>query len=176
MGVSHPAIRLEVLKSFQQHDFKSCLDLGCGIGEYAVDMRKYFGKGVLLYGIDGYFPYLCKDNCRKYDVTINADVFDFVEQRINIPVDCVLCMDVLEHFPREKALVLSAWLLAQPFAFMSTPLFDFPQGIVEGNGLERHQCWFERSELEKLGWLPLAGIEFPEAGTGNWIGGFKNHA
>jgi SAM-dependent methyltransferase len=173
MGVSQVALHEPVLKSFRDHGFKSMLDLGCGIGQYAVAFRTYLPHDIKLYGVDGYFPYLCKDFCRKYDVVIKADVFDFVESKIIVPVDCVLCMDVVEHFERPQALRLLQWLMNQPFAYMSTPLFDFEQGMVDGNVLETHRTWFSREELEAFGWLPLAGVEYDERG---WVGAFKNHA
>jgi 2-polyprenyl-3-methyl-5-hydroxy-6-metoxy-1,4-benzoquinol methylase len=155
-----------------KRQLSSVLDLGCGVGMYARDIRKVLPPEVTLYGVDGYWPYLNSELAPLYDVRINASIFDFVDGRITIPVDCVICMDVIEHCDRAQALRLSDWLLKQPMAYLSTPLFDFQQGAVGGNSLECHRTWFSMEELQEMGWLPIVKIEWDKRG---WIGAFKSH-
>ena len=173
MPDSCAGIRRYVTLSLQDTRPKTILDLGCGIGMYAEMIRRYLPDYTKLYGLDGYMPYLAHDGCRKYDVLIRSDVFDVVEGRINIPVDCVLCMDVVEHFEREKAKRLLDWLIKQPLAYMSTPLFWFEQDPSNGNAMETHRCFFTFEDIVQMGWHPIAKVRWDARG---WIGGFKNRA
>jgi SAM-dependent methyltransferase len=171
MGDGHPAIMRYVLLSLQQHGARSVLDLGCGRGQYGPMVKRYLGRDTRTIGVDGYLPYLAGDDARTYDVLVRGDLFDFVDGRIAAPADAVLCMDVIEHFDREKAKRLSGWLIAQPLAYLSTPLFWLEQDAAAGNALEKHQSWFTFDELVGMGWLPLAKVRWDARG---WIGAFKS--
>ena len=171
MPTSCAANRRFVTLSLQETRPNSILDLGCGRGDYGYMIRRYLPDRVKLYGLDGYMPYLVSDFCRKYDILVRADLFDLVDGRISIPVDCVLCMDVIEHLEKDKAMRLSEWLLKQPLSYMSTPLFWFEQDPSYGNDLEKHKCHFTFDELVAMGWKPLAKVRWDSRG---WIGAFKN--
>lgn len=171
MPTSCAGNRRYVTVSLQQKCPERILDLGCGVGEYARMIRRYLPDRVKLYGLDAYMPYLAQRECEKYDALIRGDIFDVVEGRIIIPVDCVLAMDVIEHFERDKAKRLSDWLLAQPLAYMSTPLFWFEQDPSNGNELERHRSGFSFEEIMSWGWIPLAKVRWDERG---WVGSFKS--
>jgi hypothetical protein len=173
VGTSCAGIRRFVLASMQNFNPKSVLDLGCGIGAYAMMMRKYLHPDTWIVGADGYFPYLTSEPGKLYNVQVRASVFDFVEGRISIPTDCVLCMDVIEHFERDKAKRLSDWLMKRPLAYLSTPLFWFEQDAQHGNELERHRSGFTFEEVTGMGWRPIAKVRWDQRG---WIGCFKNVA
>ena len=170
-GVSTPGIRRFVVASLQRDHPQSILDLGCGVGLYGYMIRKFVMPAPYLVGMDAWQPYLETGYCSLYDELICADVFDVVNGKSDVHFDTVLCMDVLEHFERGRARALSDWLLEQPRAYMSTPLFDFPQDAVEGNEYERHRSHYEMDELVGWGWRPLAKVRYQDD---YWIGAFKN--
>lgn len=172
MGDGHPAVMRYVILSLQQHGVRSVIDLGCGRGQYGPMLKRYLGRDTRIIGVDAYFSYLASDDARIYDVLVRGDLFDFVDGRLPMPqVDAVLCMDVIEHFDREKAKRLSAWLLAQPLAYLSTPLFWLEQDASAGNVLEKHLSWFTFDELVGWGWKPLAKVRWDGRG---YIGVFKS--
>lgn len=171
VGVSCAGMRRFILASLQNFNPKSILDLGCGIGAYGWMIRRYLKADTWLVGADGYFPYLTTEYPRLYNVLVKADVFDFVEGRVSIPTECVMCMDVIEHFESDKAKRLSDWLLGQKLAYLSTPLFWFEQDAQHGNELEKHRTGFSFEEVVGMGWKPIAKVRWDERG---WIGGFKN--
>lgn len=174
VGVSCAGTRRFVLASMQtkMQQIHSILDLGCGVGMYGMMVRNYMPPSCRLIGVDGYLPYLESEYPRKYyNSLIWADLFEVVEGRISVEQDCVLCMDVIEHFEKDRARRLSDWLLKQPLAYLSTPLFWFEQDAVRGNELEKHRSGFFFEELTSWGWKPLAKVRWDARG---WIGSFKN--
>ena len=52
---------------------------------------------------------------------------------------------------------------------ISTPLFDYEQGVVEGNKLEIHRCFFTEKEINDLGYRTLFKVKYDERGD---IGAF----
>lgn len=170
-GVSEPIIRRFVLASLQRDRPRSVLDLGCGVGVYGRLMRMHLYPCPYLIGVDAWQPYLESDFASLYDELICANLFDVVNGKRRLWYECVLCMDVVEHFERGAARALLDWLLEQPLAYMSTPLFDYPQGAVGGNEMERHRCYFTMDELVSMGWPPLGKVEIAKD---KWIGVFRN--
>jgi len=171
MGVSCAEVRGYMMKSLQHVRPKSILDLGCGVGLYGQAIRRALGPTVRLYGVDGFLPFLAGKLAGVYDILVKAQIGEFVAGTVSIKADCVMCMDVVEHFEKPAALELLGWLLKQPLAYMSTPMFEYEQGAVGGNELERHRCWFEFDELVSMGWKPLVKVQWDERG---WIGAFNN--
>jgi len=163
--------RRKVIADIKGRGFRNILDLGCGTGMYGWMARRYLDSGVRWYGVDGYMPYLAGNEARAYDVLVKADVFDIVDGRISIACDCVLCMDVIEHFKEPDAKRLSEWLMKQPFAYMSTPLFWLEQDPSYGNDLERHQCWFGEKELAGMGWIEINRVLWDDRG---YVGAFRS--
>jgi 2-polyprenyl-3-methyl-5-hydroxy-6-metoxy-1,4-benzoquinol methylase len=149
------------------------VDLGCGVGLYGEMIRERFLQRVLLTAVDGYEPYIKHQRVRYcYDYRVLADVFAVVEGRVRLrPFDCVLCMDVVEHFEKGRALLLLDWLMSNPVAYISTPMFEYEQGDENGNPLERHQCFFTEKELTALGWVL---VKKKAVGREKEIGAFRN--
>ena len=125
-----------------------------------------------LIGVDAWLPYLEAEPCKCYDELIWADLFDVVRGKLDICFDCVLCMDVIEHLDKKEGRVLSDWLLKQPLAYLSTPLFPFRQGAVDGNRYECHLSYYDLPELVEMGWKPIVKVQWD--GTDRWMGAFKN--
>lgn len=136
-------------------------------------IRRYVAPQPYLIGVDGWAPYFESIHCAMYDELICSDIIEFVKHDIDIWVDTVLCMDVLEHFERDEAKLLSDWLLEQPRAYMSTPMWDFKQGAVGGNEREQHRSHFEFDELVEWGWTPIAKVRWGDQDR-KWIGAFRN--
>lgn len=151
---------------------QSVLDLGCGVGAYGGMMRMYVYPTPYLVGVDGWREYLRSTFCRLYDELYEADVFDVVDGRLRVDFDTVLCMDVIEHFEMDEARRLSDWLLAQPRAYLSTPLWDYKQGAVGGNEGERHRSHFTFEGLIGWGWRPVARVQWGR--EDKWLGAFRN--
>lgn len=175
-GISHAGLHLSVIRDMRgklRRKDAHVVDLGCGTGAYGELIRERFMPRIFLTAVDGYAPHLRHLRVRTcYNARITADVFDVVEGRVALhPIDCVLCMDVIEHFEKSKALDLLKWLKNQRLCYVSTPLFDFQQGEEYGNKLERHLCFFTEAELLSLGWVPVKKIP---VGRGKEMGAFRN--
>jgi SAM-dependent methyltransferase len=127
-------------------------DVGCGIGAYGALLR-LSDPTIEVIGIDGYLPYLLQQGVREfYAVAIHAPIERVIDGTIRVDADLTMCVDVVEHFPKETALRL----LALPGRMVvGTPLFDYRQGPVEGNVFEEHKCWFTAAELNALGFKTL---------------------
>ncbi len=174
LGISNPALWRLVAEDLRKRlrGLSSILDLGCGTGVYGEFVRGYLPAYVFLAGVDGYGPCLEHPRIKRfYSMTARADVFDVVEGRCQVPTDCVLCMDVVEHLEKPKALRLLEWLRARRLAYVSTPLFWFPQDALQGNELERHRCWFDEWELNRLGWRTVVRAPIDQRGD---AGAFRN--
>ena len=135
------------------------VDLGCGRGFYGMVIRQNFGN-VKLIGVDIWPPYL-EEARGRYDELVRADIRDYVKQMGF--VDVALMMDVIEHFEKEEGLRLLGELRRRAgHIFVSTPLFPYPQGPLEGNPYEEHKSYWSREEMESLGFRTIY--------TGNVVG------
>jgi len=153
-GVSSPEIRAWVcdyiVKTIKP---RTVFDLGCGIGVYGAQLDK-LQSDIRLIGLDVFLPYLLQDLVREhYAVQIHAHIESVINQEININADLMICMDVIEHFPKG----IAALILKMPgHMIVSTPLFDYYQLAVGGNTYEEHKCWFTEKELnEEYGFTTL---------------------
>lgn len=174
VGVSCSAARRPVVADIQKRieGIEAILDLGCGVGAYGRVIRSYLPRRIRLYGVDGYLPYLYTENPRRfYTALLWANVLELIEGNIRLPVDCVLCMDVIEHFEQAMAMKILAWLHRQKLAYISTPLFWMEQDALGGNELERHKCNFTEAELNHLGWWTLGRFKWDQRGD---VGAFRN--
>lgn len=171
-GVSSGYTRRIIIASLQRDRPQTVLDLGCGVGAYGALIRRYVYPSPYLIGVDGWQPYLGSEMCRLYDELICTDIADVVDRKLRLRFDTVLCMDVIEHFEMGDARRLSDWLLVQPVAYLSTPLWNFKQGAVDGNERERHRSHFSFEQLIGWGWYPIAKVRWGR--EDKWIGAFRN--
>ena len=143
------------------------LDLGCGSGAYG-QVLKTENPELEIIGVDGCFKYLTSVFCLKsYSARIHMDIVDFLNSSIEVKQDLTLCMDVIEHFEKDEA-----WGLLENLPtplIISTPLYDYPQGTVEGNPLEEHKCFFTEDELISLGFDKLYSYTYDEGDIGAFI-------
>lgn len=166
IGVSYVGIRKPICDYIvKELRPKVVLDLGCGSGAYGYDL-KMRDPSITMIGLDGHFRYLTSHHCLNcYDIKIHASIDQYFEYLYAFH-DVALCMDVVEHMEKEKAIEF----LDQFHGIISTPLFWFEQGPVEGNEFEIHKCWFTEEELNDLGYVTLFKVDYDERGQ---IGAFE---
>jgi len=174
-GRSHLSLHEPVVRDLRRHlgGIRTVLDLGCGIGMYGelIRTRVVFPKDLFLIGVDANMEYMRNPRLAAYyNRRMLADLFEVIEGQLALPIDCVLCMDVVEHFERPKALRLLDWLHDRPLAYISTPLFWYEQsgpGVPEA---EQHRSFFTERELLGLGWKSVAKV----AENRGELGAFRN--
>ena len=175
VGVSSPEIRNKVVPYVLNLKPKTVFDLGMGSGLYGVALRA-FDPEIRMIGLDGWLPYFQTEFVQYYTARIHASIEAVMYGMFPMWGDIVLCMDVIEHFEKQTAVKLLVCLKDAPMpAIVSTPLFDYKQGPVEGNDLEEHKCWFSEEELNELGWKTLFK-EWHEAldGQKGYMGAFTD--
>lgn len=153
IGVSCAAVRQKVTDYIvKEVKPKAILDLGMGVGVYGLEIKRK-DNSIAMYGVDGCLKYLTSMHAvTHYDVLILADIQAVVSGTIKVEADLIILMDVIEHLEKEKAV---STLNSLDGIIMSTPLFWYEQGAVEGNPLEIHKCWFSEKELNDLGYKTL---------------------
>jgi hypothetical protein len=167
--VSCPIIRDKVCEYIiERVKPKTVFDLGCGVGCYGKELKLRDPK-IKMIGADGYLLYLTSAFAIEfYDVLIKAAIKEFIDGEIYVSANLVLFMDVLEHFERKDGEDVLNYIEEYNHAILSTPLFDYPQGAVDGNELERHRTVWTEQELVQRGWTVL----FKENWQGGDIGAF----
>jgi hypothetical protein len=171
VGVSAAGIRRDVCNYIvREIKPKTVFDLGCGAGCYGRDLKER-DPTIRMIGADGYLQYLTSAHCiRYYDILMMAKLKDFLyDGAVNVCADLVLFMDVLEHLERADGEKVLTEVERYPKAMLSTPLFDFKQGAVDGNELERHRTVWTEEELAERGWTLLFKERWKEEGD---IGAF----
>jgi predicted TPR repeat methyltransferase len=173
VGVSSAAVRKRVCEYVvRKFAPKLVLDLACGSGVYGRDLKAIDPK-VELIGIDGCLKYLGSAFCQMcYKVLIKADVWDYFYGIVGtVRPDVILFMDVLEHLEKDAGLAALECLKAKGVpVVMSTPMFEYEQGAVEGNELETHRCWWSQEEIEATGFELLFTEDWDGQGD---IGAFR---
>lgn len=168
IGVSDPKIR-DFVTSYivKEIDPEVVMDLGCGSGAYGKVLKRKI-PNVHMIGLDGCFKYLTSMYCLgAYEARIHMDIMDYLMGPVYVCQDLTICMDVIEHFEKTEAITVMNHL-PEP-AIISTPLFDYEQGMIEGNPLEEHKCFFTEEEILELGFDKLYSVEYDERGD---IGAF----
>lgn len=133
-------------------DCASVLDVGCGghTSPFAV-----IGKlpGQRRIGVDHFPPALERSRAANvHDAYILADVFD--EQALQERFDCVVVLDLIEHFEKERGALLLDRLerIARRRVVVLTPNGFLPQEPFDGNESQRHLCGWTAAELRARGY------------------------
>lgn len=148
------------------------LDLGMGSGVYGVGIRQWFEFGVgprraHLTGVEAWEPYR-NPNWDHYDQMEAKQIGEFLADHTP-PYDCILLLDVLEHFEHPDGvsllLDLQERLLPGGVLYCATPGRWFEQGAAHGNEFERHRSAWTASEFRSMkfrllrtGFGPLDGV------------------
>lgn len=143
----------------------SLLDVGCGINSPIVHISRRPAK---LIGVDGFQPSIDESRRKnKHDDYVCSDLLDIDKHFEEKSFDCVMALDVVEHFPKEKGLELLDKMekLASKRVIVFTPNGFLPQDEHSGNVLQKHvSCWSVEEMRQRgyqvigiNGWKPLLG-------------------
>jgi SAM-dependent methyltransferase len=128
-------------------DCNEVLDVGCGHNSPIQFVNVDFSVGIELYK-----PYIQKSKDKKiHDYYINEDIKDY-EFKAN-SFDAVLCIDVIEHFEKEKGYELikrmEKW--ARKKVIIITPNGYIKQDSYDDNYLQKHESGWTVEDFKKLG-------------------------
>ncbi|NMC32939.1 MAG: glycosyltransferase [Veillonellaceae bacterium] len=149
-----------ILDQIQIEKPASVLDVGVGFGKYGLLLRdvldipfeRYHKKQwqVKIDGIEAYEQYNNPLHDFVYDHVYYGNAMEIIDQ---LPIyDCILFIDVLEHFSKDDGHAFIKKLLAhtKKSLLISTPLYPAEQAEYLGNHYERHISQ----------WSPIDFIEY----------------
>lgn len=142
---------------------KSVLDVGVGFGRWGMICREYLDvwegrvfraywntriEGIEIYPVNVDSYHSCFYN--KIHIT---DAFDHIQAEVQPEqFDLIILGDVLEHFTKERALVLLQTCIQKSrFVLLNIPIGnDWPQGAAYGNEFETHLSTWTTEELDQF--------------------------
>jgi 2-polyprenyl-3-methyl-5-hydroxy-6-metoxy-1,4-benzoquinol methylase len=141
---------------------KTVLDLGCGSGFYGSVVRQFvdmgWGAKTRLEGVEPFQEYK-NPNWLHYSVVWKRSIQDHLQFVQYTKYDCILFLDVIEHFPRLEGLatleVLKEFLNPGGVLIVSTPGTFQEQGAEYGNELERHVSFYPVDDFLIRGFVVL---------------------
>jgi Predicted methyltransferase (contains TPR repeat) len=133
---------------------KTVLDLGIGTGFYGAVIRQFvdLGQGTKtrIIGVEPFADYQ-NPNWDHYQTVYKKTIQDFLVFDQDQFYDCILFLDVIEHFKRLEGLSILEQLQEKlkpgGILLVSTPGIFESQGSVQGNELERHQAFFDGEDF-----------------------------
>lgn len=146
-------------------DSDSLLDVGCGINSPVVHLSK---RPPRLVGVDGFQPSIDESRSKnRHDDYVCSDLLAIDEHFAENSFDCVMALDVIEHFPKEKGSELldkMERLASKRVVVFTTNGFQ-PQDEHSGNVLQKHLSGWSVAEMHRRGykvvgingWKPLLG-------------------
>jgi len=126
---------------------RSVLDLGIGFGNYGAVVRQWLDCGAppwdtYLVGVEAWEAYR-NPVWQLYNLVVVDTIESFLDQQAG-QFECVLLMDVLEHFEKERgaAIVDRIKQIVAPGGLfvVGTPAIFCEQDAVHGNAFERHRA------------------------------------
>ncbi len=137
---------------------KSILDIGCGNGKFGFLIKEYFYKRESTKGwpwvetVDGI------DIWPKYFKSWHKEIYDNLRTGNALEMDLgkydmYLMIDVLEHWPKDKAHKLIVECLKYGMVLVSTPKDIGDQGASGGNEWERHITQWTDGDFQKYDFL-----------------------
>lgn len=143
----------------------SLLDLGCGSDSPVQFMRR---RPKYMVGVDGFRPSILASKAKRiHDDYQCLDLRDLDQAFGENSFDCVLAIDVIEHFGKQEAIRLlqMAERIAMRRVVVLTPNGFLPQGEHGGNAYQKHLSGWTMEEMASLGylvtgvngWRPLLG-------------------
>ena len=143
-----PNLRMELEKAILP--CKNLLDLGCGSNSPI----QYFSKKCHCVGIDLYERSIKESKRKKiHDEYYQLDVLKIEEKFAPNSFDCVVALDLLEHFPKEKGnqLIKAMENVAKKKIVLFTPNGFVPQWD-ENNPWNRHRSGWAVEEMKRRGY------------------------
>lgn len=141
---------------------KTVLDVGCGSGFYGAVVRQYVDMGwgykTRIEGVE-VFPDYKNANWEHYNVVWKRTIHDHLVFAKDTLYDCILFLDVIEHFRRLEGLSLLEQLMEKlepgGILLVSTPGNFEKQDGVYGNDFEKHLSFFEPEDFTTRGFILL---------------------
>ena len=144
---------------------ESLLDVGCGSDSPVQFLRN---RPARLVGVDGFLPSIEKSKSKGiHDDYRCIDLANFGVEMSGCSYDCVLSIDVIEHFDKEQGLKLIHEMerVARRRVVLLTPNGFLPQEEHSGNSYQKHKSGWSADELRALGfevigvngWKPILG-------------------
>lgn len=137
------------LELIEKYNCYSLLDAGCGPGKYLHKLCS--ARWMESYAVDAHQPSLDRVNAT---VKICGEMPRVLRNLSCKSVDAAICLDVIEHFPKQKAeeVIWELEYIAKKVVILFTPYGFMPQPPAPDNPFQEHLCGFEPSELEALGY------------------------
>jgi len=153
-------LRRELEKIIPQKS-ETLLDIGCGENSVVGRLQR---KDIKKIGLD-IFPEAAEKSKKRniHDKYICVDALEIDKLFEPKSIDCVMALDLVEHFEKEKAIELIRKMenISRMAVIFQTPNGFFPQGEYSGNVHQRHKCGFSSKELKGMGFKVL-GMEGPK--------------
>lgn len=130
-------------------DCQSVLDVGCGKNS----IIRFFSGKIDAEGVDIYEPYLKESKRKKIHQRYHLQDLSQLDFAKN-SFDCVMAMDVVEHFEKEAALGLIGKLeaIAKKRVVIFTTNGFVPQHSIDGNPWQVHRSGFTPAEMREKGY------------------------
>jgi len=152
------------------------LDVGCGVMSPIAHHREAFAG---LVGVDGHIPsILAARDARRHHAYCCINLKDVGAIFAPKSFDCVVALDVIEHFTKEdgRALLDALERIAKKRVIVFTPNGFLPQAATEDNPYQLHVSGWTADEMRGFGydvigidgWRPLRG-EYAEPRRPKWL-------
>lgn len=155
----------EISDKFLIKELKDCssvLDLGCGPHSPLGRIKHELKPDLYSVGVDDFDPYLEKNKLEQIHTKyVKSNIFDidFPEKSF----DCIILMDVIEHFEKEDFLKLLPKLekISKKIIIM-TPNGFVPQEEYDGNEYQIHKSGWTVEDMSKLGFkcVGVLGLKY----------------
>lgn len=153
------------VKKFEKYLYGDILEVGCGIGNFSKDLRKYGS----IFAIDINPEYIKKAKRFLGKKTGLGDIekgkYFFGGQKF----DCIICINVLEHIRDDQAALKNMYKLLNKrgYLILLVPAFDFLYGEIDKS--IGHFRRYNREDLQKI--LNETGFEIIKERVINFLGG-----
>jgi SAM-dependent methyltransferase len=136
----------------------SVLDVGCGTGDKVLAAPLL--AGVQLHGVDGHAPSLAEAKAAGYASVACADLMEFLRDCPTGSFDCVISLDVVEHFTRQGGaeLIEEMCRVAVHRVILLTPTGFVPQAPAPDNPHQEHLSGWWPRDLAEHGFQRFYGI------------------
>jgi len=131
---------------------RTVLDVGCGSSSPLSLLDRRFDHSV---GVDGFAPSLEMSVARHiHDEYVQVDLLEISQRFDNRSFDCVIAIDVIEHFEKQKGVELLKKMerIAKERVIVMTPNGYLSQVEHSGNIHQRHLSGWQEKEMREMGY------------------------
>ncbi|WP_456324757.1 methyltransferase domain-containing protein [Desulfonauticus submarinus] len=139
-------------------NIKEWLDLGCGNGEFLLEVSRNISDKIQITGVD--IVKEVEDNFKLKNFRfIKSDSAIFLK-RLNIKYDLISLFEIIEHIEKKNSvkMIIEAQnksdniLLSTPNGFLRQDFETNPE-LINKNPYQVHKCGFLAEEIEKFGFF-----------------------